>query len=66
MKVQTFEEIPNSEIGLIVDSSGLLSISMNGRSASEELQLYEGQQVELTPVKDDRSNSSPVILRKQR
>ncbi|MEC7923982.1 MAG: SAM-dependent chlorinase/fluorinase [Actinomycetota bacterium] len=66
MKVKTFEEIPNSEIGLIVDSSGLLSISMNGRSASEELQLYEGQQVELTPVKDDRSNSSPVILRKQR
>ncbi len=66
MRVKTFEEIPNSEIGLIVDSSGLLSLSMYSRSASEELQLYEGQQIELSPVSDEIPNSSPVILRKQR
>ena len=65
-RVRTFEEIPNSEIGLIVDSSGLLSLSMYGRSASEELQLYEGQQIELTPITNEISNSIPVTLRKQR
>ena len=32
VKVETFEAIPSSEIGLITDSSGLVSIAMFGRS----------------------------------
>ncbi len=66
VKVETFEAIPSSEIGLITDSSGLVSIAMFGRSAAEELSLFEGQQVELTPVEDERRNAIPVTLRKER
>ena len=66
VKVETFEAIPSSEIGLITYSSGLVSIAMFGRSAAEELSLFEGQQVELTPVEDERRNAIPVTLRKER
>jgi hypothetical protein len=65
VRVHTFEDIPASEIGLIVDSYGLLALAVYGRSASEELQLFEGQQVKLSALTDETPNSSPVILRKR-
>ena len=65
VRVNTFEEIPVSEIGLLVDSYGLLALAVYGRSASEELQLFEGQQVELSALTDGATNSSPVTLRKR-
>ena len=63
---KTFEAIPSSEVGLIVDSCGLLSISMYGRSAAEELNLHEGQQIELKPAEENRKNIVPVTLRRER
>tara|TARA_B100000427_G_scaffold76185_1_gene62128 strand:+ start:3426 stop:4283 length:858 start_codon:yes stop_codon:yes gene_type:complete len=63
---KTFEAIPSSEVGLIVDSCGLLSISMYGRSAAEELKLHEGQQIELTPAEENHKNIVPVTLRRER
>ncbi|MDG2301607.1 MAG: SAM-dependent chlorinase/fluorinase [Acidimicrobiales bacterium] len=65
-KVETFESIPSSEIGIIVDSCGLLSISMYGRSAAEELRLHEGQQIELRPLEEEHKNVTPVTLRRER
>ena len=64
VRVHTFEEIPASEIGLFIDSYGLLALAVYGRSASEELQLFEGQQVKLSALTDRATNSTPVILRK--
>jgi hypothetical protein len=49
VRANSYAALSGGSIGLIVDSSGLLAISMNQRSASDELGLDEGDQVTLTP-----------------
>ncbi|MCU1353133.1 MAG: hypothetical protein JWM05_2342 [Acidimicrobiales bacterium] len=48
----TYAEVSAGEIGLIVDSYGLLSIAANQHSAADELQLGTGDEVVLAPLDD--------------
>ena len=52
-KVNAFNQIQESEIGIISDSSGLLSLCAFGRSAAEEIRASEGQQIKI-------ENGSPL------
>ena len=52
-KVKAFNQIQESEIGIISDSSGLLSLCAFGRSAAEEIRVSEGQQIKI-------ENGSPL------
>ena len=52
-KVNAFNKIQESEIGIISDSSGLLSLCSFGRSAAEEIRVSEGQQIKI-------ENGSPL------
>ena len=52
-KVNAFNQIQESEIGIISDSSGLLSLCSFGRSAAEEIRVSEGQQIKI-------ENGSPL------
>lgn len=47
-RADSFAEIGGGAIGLVVDSSGLLAIAMDRRSAADELGLAPGDQVTLT------------------
>jgi S-adenosylmethionine hydrolase len=49
----TYAEIPTGEIGLVVDSYGLVSIAVDRASASEELGIATGDEVVLAPLDDD-------------
>ena len=46
--VESFADIGGGAVGLVVDSSGLLAVAMDRRSAAEELGLDVGDQVTLT------------------
>jgi S-adenosylmethionine hydrolase len=46
-RVTTFNQIQDSEIGIISDSSGLLALCAFGRSAGEEIRISEGQQLKI-------------------
>ncbi len=45
----SFSDIGGGAVGLVVDSSGLLAVAMDRRSAAGELGLAPGDQVTLTP-----------------
>ena len=47
-RVRAYAEVPPGRVGLIVDSSGLMSLAMPRRSAAEELGLHEGAEVRLS------------------
>jgi hypothetical protein len=47
-----FADIGPGSIGIVTDSSGLLTLAMDRRSAAEELGLSEGDQVTLRPADD--------------
>jgi S-adenosylmethionine hydrolase len=60
----TYAAIETGEIGLVVDSYGLLSISVYRSSAADELGLGTGDEVVLGPLDDDapRGVVTPVTL----
>ena len=65
---RTYAEVPTGEVGLVVDSYGLVSIAIDRASAAEELSLGTGVEVVLTPIGDDdrpRGTSTPVTLREK-
>ncbi|MBX3285526.1 MAG: SAM-dependent chlorinase/fluorinase [Actinobacteria bacterium] len=65
---RTYAEVPTGEVGLVVDSYGLVSIAFDRASAAEELTLGTGDEVVLTPIADDdapRGASTPVTLREK-
>jgi len=64
-RTKTFEGIPESEIGLIVDSTGLLALTMFGRSVAEELRLDEGQQVQIENGAIQESTTTTITLKKK-
>jgi len=64
-RTKTFEGVLESEIGLIVDSTGLLALTMFGRSTAEELRLDEGQQVKIENGAIKESTSTIVTLKKK-
>ncbi len=48
VRVRAFSQLSTGEIGLVLDSSGLLAVAMDQRSAADELGLDVGDQVSLT------------------
>lgn len=64
---RTYAEVPTGEVGLVVDSYGLVSIVVDRASAADELTLGTGDEVVLTAITDDapRGTSTPVTLREK-
>ncbi len=65
---RTYAEVPTGEVGLVVDSYGLVSIAFDRSSAADELALGTGDEVILSPIADDepkRGTSTPVTLREK-
>ena len=67
-RATSFAELTTGAVGLVLDSSGLLALAMDQRSATDELGLDVGDQVTLT-ASDDASDGTgvtqPVTLRRQ-
>ncbi len=61
--VQTFSELTPGEVGLLVDSNGLLCVAMDRRSAAAELGLDEGDGVSLAQGTDEPTRTTPIELR---
>lgn len=53
-RVESFADITGGAVGLVVDSSGLLAVAMDQRSAAEEIGLAGGDQVTMIPTGDDQ------------
>ena len=65
---RTYAEVPTGEIGLVVDSYGLVSIAADRTSAADELRLGTGDEVILAAVGDDPVKAgaiTPVTLREK-
>jgi S-adenosylmethionine hydrolase len=65
---RTYAEVPTGEVGLVVDSYGLVSIAVDRSSAADELALGTGDEVVLAPIADDeapRGRATPVTLREK-
>jgi S-adenosyl-L-methionine hydrolase (adenosine-forming) len=61
----TFEGITPGQVGLVVDSYGMLAVCMGKRSAADELHLPVGTEVVLAPPSDEERpgpTSAPVRL----
>lgn len=64
VRAASYAELGGGAVGLVLDSSGLLALSMDQRSAAEELGLDTGDQVTLVPSGDDVTTPQPVTLRR--
>lgn len=64
VRATSYAELGGGVVGLVLDSSGLLAVSMDQRSAAEELGLDVGDQVTLT-ASDDAGITQQVTLRRQ-
>ncbi len=64
VRATSYGELAGGAVGLVLDSSGLLAVSMDQRSAAEELGLDVGDQVTLTAAGDDDGLTQPVTLRR--
>ena len=59
----TYEGIAPGQVGLVVDSYGMLSVCLGKRSAADELRLAAGTEVVLVaPSDDDAPAGAPVTL----
>jgi S-adenosylmethionine hydrolase len=63
VRAESYAELAGGAVGLVLDSSGLLAVSMDQRSAAEELGLDVGDQVTLS-AGDDAGLTQPVSLRR--
>jgi S-adenosylmethionine hydrolase len=62
-RAATYEGIAPGQVGLVVDSYGMLSICLGKRSASAELRLAAGTEVALSSPSDDTAaTGAPVTL----
>ncbi len=68
VRASSFAELVGGAVGLVLDSSGLLALAMDQRSAADELGLVAGDQVTLVPSDEgaDRPVAQPVSLRPSR
>jgi len=64
VRAASYAELGGGAVGLVLDSSGLLAVSMDQRSAAEELGLDVGDQVTLT-ASGDAGITQQVTLRRQ-
>jgi S-adenosylmethionine hydrolase len=66
-RVGTYAEVAAGEVGLVVDSYGLVSVAFDRRSAAAELGLAPGDQVVLVPLGEEAPRgpvSTPVTFRR--
>ena len=63
VRANSFAELAGGAVGLVLDSSGMLAVAMDQRSAADELGLDVGDQVTLTAADDD-TITQPVSLRR--
>ncbi|WP_421121463.1 SAM hydroxide adenosyltransferase [Aquihabitans daechungensis] len=64
----TYADVPTGEIGLVVDSYGLVSLATNRTSASEELRIGTGDEVILAAIGDEPVRAgiiTPVSLKEK-
>lgn len=62
-RASAFAELTGGAVGLVVDSSGLLAIAMDQRSAADELGIAAGDQVTLSPSGAEPAAAQPVTIR---
>lgn len=55
----TYAQVAPGEVGLVVDSYGLVSIAINQASASEDLELATGDEVRILSLADHPSPATP-------
>lgn len=65
-RAETYGALKTGEVGLIVDSYGLLAVSVDRGSAATELGLHAGAPVTLEPFTDEEDNSVPIRLGNRR
>jgi S-adenosylmethionine hydrolase len=78
-RVRAFDELAGGQVGLVVDSYGLLAVAMSRRSAADTLGLEAGDELALVPLGDEEpspgeaagngdraSVTSPVALQRRR
>jgi S-adenosylmethionine hydrolase len=63
-RATTYQGIEAGQVGLVIDSYGLLSVCMGKRSAADELRLATGTEIALAPpgADDARGAAQPVAL----
>lgn len=59
VRARSFAELAGGSVGLVLDSSGMLALAMDQRSAAEELGLDAGDQITLTPT-DGADDADPA------
>ena len=65
-RVDSYAALKTGEVGLVVDSYGLLAISVDRGSASSELGLRAGDPVTLDPLADEEDDAVQVQLGRRR
>lgn len=58
-KASSYDQLDKDEVGLVIDSYGMVSVAMRQKSASQELSLHEGMSVSLTPFSGDLVEFTP-------
>ncbi|OWY60966.1 hypothetical protein B7486_66340, partial [cyanobacterium TDX16] len=58
---RTYAEVGSGQVGLVVDSYGLLAVAMDRRSAAVELGLSEDDPVTIEPIGDDEPGPSSAV-----
>jgi S-adenosyl-L-methionine hydrolase (adenosine-forming) len=70
VRATSYAELAGGAVGLVLDSCGLLAVSMDQRSAADELGLDVGDQVTLAPADASSTEGSagpqPVSIRRPR
>src|SRR5204863_8064017 len=56
---RSYGELGPGQVGLVVDSYGLLAVSLERRSAADELHLAAGDAVVVEPIPDDAPERPP-------
>lgn len=62
-KVETFEELGAGELGLTIDSYGLVALVIGRGSAAEEMKINTGNQVIISFAENFSTQSVPVVLK---
>jgi S-adenosyl-L-methionine hydrolase (adenosine-forming) len=65
-RADSYAALKTGEVGLVVDSYGLLAITVDRGSAATELGLHAGDPVTLEPFTDDEDDSVPIQLGSRR
>ena len=61
-RASNFAELTGGSIGLLLDSYGMLAVTMDQRSAAEELGLAAGDQVTIVDLGEEAPVATPISL----